>query len=206
MKKNLKIINDYYSEKVKAHGATPSGVDWNGEESQFQRFSQLSKVFDGFKGSCADIGCGYGAYLDYLFSVGAGEVEYTGYDLSQEMIDAAKRAHPDHAASFFAIESLDDIQVVDYAVASGIFNVRQDISDDEWQKFVFGSLAQINAIASKGFAFNILTSYSDVEKRREYLYYAVPEVYFAFCKNEFSNNVALLHDYDLYEFTIIVRK
>jgi hypothetical protein len=26
------------------------------------------------------------------------------------------------------------------------------------------------------------------------------------CKRRFSRNVALLHDYDLYEFTVLVRK
>jgi len=39
-----KDIDNYYTEKVKAYGATPQGVDWNGEESQFLRFKKLSKV------------------------------------------------------------------------------------------------------------------------------------------------------------------
>ena len=39
-----KNINNYYTQKVQTHGATPKGVDWNGEESQFLRFEQLSKI------------------------------------------------------------------------------------------------------------------------------------------------------------------
>jgi hypothetical protein len=58
----------------------------------------------------------------------------------------------------------------------------------------------------KGFAFNALTSYSDPERMKNTLYYADPCRLFDLCKREFSRDVALLHDYGLYEFTILVRK
>ena len=57
-----------------------------------------------------------------------------------------------------------------------------------------------------GFAFNSLSSYSDPAKMRDYLYYADPCSLFYVFKRRYSNLVALLHDYGLYEFTIIVRK
>ena len=57
----------------------------------------------------------------------------------------------------------------------------------------------------RGFAFNLLTSYSDVDRRRPDLYYADPLAYFDHCKRTFSRNVALLHDYGEWEFTILVR-
>jgi hypothetical protein len=57
-----------------------------------------------------------------------------------------------------------------------------------------------------GFAFNCLTSYSDAERKRDYLYYADPCALFDLCKRRYSRNVALLHDYGLYEFTLLVRK
>jgi hypothetical protein len=41
---------------------------------------------------------------------------------------------------------------------------------------------------------------------QDYLYYADPRVLFDHCKTRYSKNVALLHDYGLYEFTILVRK
>jgi hypothetical protein len=52
----------------------------------------------------------------------------------------------------------------------------------------------------------VLTKYSDKEYMKEYLYYADPLYLFDYCKKHFSKNVALLHDYNLYEFSIIVRK
>jgi hypothetical protein len=41
---------------------------------------------------------------------------------------------------------------------------------------------------------------------REDLFYADPCELFDYCKTRFARNVALLHDYGLYEFTILVRK
>ncbi|MFX7953370.1 class I SAM-dependent methyltransferase, partial [Acinetobacter baumannii] len=57
-----------------------------------------------------------------------------------------------------------------------------------------------------GFSFNCLTSYSDEDRKRDYLYYADPCQLFDLCKRRYSRQVALLHDYGLYEFTILVRK
>jgi hypothetical protein len=52
----------------------------------------------------------------------------------------------------------------------------------------------------------MLTSYSDPERMRPELYYGDPRFFFDRCKRDYTRNVALLHDYDLYEFTIIARK
>ena len=64
----------------------------------------------------------------------------------------------------------------------------------------------MNANSLKGFAFNCLTSYSDPEKMRADLFYPNPCQVFDHCKTKFSRHVALLHDYGLYEFSILVRK
>ena len=68
------------------------------------------------------------------------------------------------------------------------------------------SLGVLNETSTRGFSFNCLTSYSDSEKMRDDLFYANPCTIFDYCKRNFSKQVALLHDYGLYEFTILVRK
>lgn len=206
MNEENKIIADYYSGKIKTHGANPSGVDWNGKESQYLRFDQLTKVLSDDLGVCADIGCGYGALVEYLQSRKMNTIKYLGYDLSLDMIEEARRCHPESKASFFHIERLEDMPDVDFSIASGIFNVRQDIDDTTWTDYILKTLDIINAKTGKGFAFNLLTAYSDEDRKRNYLYYASPEEIFKHCKENYSRNVALLHDYNLYEFTIIVRK
>ena len=64
----LTDIASYYSEKLAEYGDKPQGVDWNGEESQIIRFEQLCKLINHEISifSLNDLGCGYGALLDYL--------------------------------------------------------------------------------------------------------------------------------------------
>ena len=68
------------------------------------------------------------------------------------------------------------------------------------------TLAAINGLSKRGFAFNVLTKYSHPEFQRPDLYYADPLFLFDYCKTKFSRFVTLLHDYPLYEFTLLVRK
>ena len=65
---------------------------------------------------------------------------------------------------------------------------------------------RMNELADRGFSFNFLTKYSDADHMRPDLYYADPGFIFDVCKRRFSRNVAILHDYDLYDFTVVVRK
>jgi hypothetical protein len=60
-------------------------------------------------------------------------------------------------------------------------------------------------VGKRGFAFNALSLASDPQRRRDDLFYADPSETLAHCLMRFGRNVALLHDYGLYEFTVIVR-
>jgi hypothetical protein len=117
------------------------------------------------------------------------------------MLDHARREHP--GVTFVGREG--ELKRADYTVASGIFNVKLDVPTDEWRGYVIETLGTIARLSAKGFAFNALTSYSDTDKMREELYYGDPRFFFDHCKREYSRDVALLHDYGLYEFTTIIR-
>ncbi|CAN7173442.1 class I SAM-dependent methyltransferase [Pseudorhodoferax sp. LjRoot39] len=202
----LAEVASYYSGKLAEHGDTPRGVDWNGEESQNRRFEQLHKIVDPRQPvfSLNDLGCGYGALLDYLHDKRLA-CNYLGVDVSHEMIVAAEKRHAAVKQTRF-IASAEPDRIADYGVASGIFNVRLGSTDAEWLDYLQDTLEILNRTSSLGFAFNCLTSYSDNDKRRDYLYYADPCRLFDLCKQRYSSQVALLHDYGLYEFTILVRK
>ena len=62
----------------------------------------------------------------------------------------------------------------------------------------------MNEKSLKGFAFNCLTSY--VDYKEDHLYYGNPLFFFDFCKKNFSKYVTLIHDYKLYEWTMLVVK
>jgi len=199
-------VASYYACRLAEHGATARGVDWNGEAGQLARFAQLCKVIDPSADhfSLNDLGCGYGALLEYLSGHRA-RCSYLGIDVSEEMISAARRRHADAAAARF-IASCEPDRVADYGLASGIFNVRQNRSNDEWAGYLRDVLDVLDRTSRYGFAFNCLTSYSDEDRKRSYLYYADPCRIFDLCKRRYSREVALLHDYGLFEFTVVVRK
>lgn len=199
----LENINNYYSNKIGIYGATPQGVDWNGEESQYIRFAQLSKIISQQDFSINDLGCGYGKYYEYL-SQHYSDFVYSGYDLSCKMIENAKKIYP--AMHFEMISQLDDMHEAEYSIASGIFSVKMEHNEVEWLGYILSTLEGINKKSTRGFSFNMLTKYSDKEYMKDNLYYADPLFIFDYCKRNFSQQVALLHDYGLYEFTILVRK
>lgn len=202
----LSEVAGYYSEKLAEHGETPRGVDWNGEEGQFLRFRELCRIVQDVEAafSVNDLGCGYGALLDYLtpaYPISS----YLGVDVSEHMVLAAQARHGGVANAQF-IAATEPDRPADYGIASGIFNVRLERSDAEWFDYLQATLDLLDRTSLRGFSFNCLTSYSDADKKRDYLYYADPCQIFDLCKRCYSRQVALLHDYGLYEFTILVRK
>lgn len=198
-------VAQYYSSKLAEHGETSLGVDWNGEASQTLRFQQLSNIINTSNPfSVNDLGCGYDAFYVFL-NASHDSLSYCGIDVSEDMVRAAKQRYQDRSKARFVASSNPD-QVAQYGIASGIFNVRMGRSDDEWQAYIEATLDVLDRTSSFGFAFNCLTSYSDADHMRDYLYYADPCVLFDLCKHRYSRNGALLHDFGLYEFTILVRK
>jgi SAM-dependent methyltransferase len=201
----LDAVQRYYSAKIAEHGPTARGVDWNDQASQELRFEQLLKVCDlESPFTINDYGCGYGALGSYLEQRGC-SFRYTGFDISERMLEKAREL-ADRSELYRFVSAEDELERADYTVASGVFNVRLDADDEAWERHVLATLQRLDELSARGFAFNMLTSYSDPERMRPDLYYADPLRIFDHCKRTFSRWVALLHDYGLYEFTILVRK
>jgi SAM-dependent methyltransferase len=201
----LAPVSRYYAERLAAHGACAQGVDWNGPQSQRLRFAQLLRICEGVEDfSLNDIGCGYGALFGYLREQGS-RVDYLGVDISRAMIARAEELHRGETGCRFLLGDSAD-RVADYAVASGVFNVKLEAPVGDWHAHVLRSLEGLHAACRRGFAFNCLTRYSDAALMKEHLFYADPCELFDYCKRRFARDVALLHDYGLYEFTLLVRK
>lgn len=210
----LRDVERYYADRVAEHGATARGVDWNSEDSQELRFRQLVRLWDrgdaddgdGANGerrelNVIDFGCGYGALADYLATQGE-SFRYQGFDISEAMI---REASPRASAERVFTTDIGRLQRADFVVASGVFNVKLNTKSAEWEEYMRQTIDSMAALATRGFAFNALTSYSDPERQRDDLHYADPLHWFDYCKRRHSRFVTLLHDYPLYEFTLLVR-
>jgi len=199
----LRRVADYYTEKVVKHGPVPRGADWSSAESQELRFEQLLRLCEPAKHfSINDYGCGYGGLPRVLNARGL-DFTYSGYDLSDVMV-AHAREQVAGLPNCAVVDDPGQLRVADYTVASGIFNVKLDTGDDEWAAYVVDTLDRMRELSCRGFGFNMLTRHCDRHLMRPDLYYADPGFYVNQCLNRFSRWVRLLHDYPLYEFTVLV--
>ncbi len=200
-------LRDYYKKNLAAYGQGAKGVGWKDEEAQQVRFQQLIKVIhtpDPF--SFNDLGCGVGDLLPFMRS-NFKSCDYRGYDVMDEMIEAARGQSKEKTSGrFYKINSAKELIDADYTVASGIFNLRFSTLVADWKHYILETLDDMNEHSEKGFAFNALSIYSDEEFRKAELYYADPLWLFDYTKKKFSKNVSLLHDYNQYDFTILVKK
>jgi SAM-dependent methyltransferase len=200
----LRPLLAYYKTILASHGTTPLGVGWNSVKAQQLRFGKLCSVLETEgKVSIIDYGCGYGALLPYL-RARPGDLDYWGYDMCGAMIDAAKAEFGDEPATHFTTDR-SELPKADYCIASGIFSFKLEAANDAWHDYMLATIDDMASLATCGFAFNALTTYSDPDKQRSDLYYADPLKIFDYCKRKVSPDVALLHDYKLFDFTIIAR-
>lgn len=202
----LDKIRDLYSDNLAAKGAISAAVGWNSAESQNLRFEKLSSVIDDCSKPLTinDYGCGYGAHLEYLEKCGIPVAQYNGYDLSEPMLKAARKNLTPFRGKLGLHNSSEVTTEADYSFASGTFNVRFESKDEEWKEFIHLKLNELDHYSRKGFAFNLLSTYVDWKESQ--LYYGDPCYWFDFCKKNYSKKVALLHDYELFEWTIRIRK
>ncbi len=205
---DLNQIHDFFDQCFDLHGETAQGVGWNSPEAQEIRFDQLLKVVQpGKPFTFIEYGCGYGHLLPYMRAQGLSPDHYYGIDILESSLAAAREQFADDPSASFHT-ALADVPVADYLSASGVFNVKLQHDNASWTRYVINSLDEFFSKTAKGFSVNFLTKYSDYDrmKQRPDLYYADPCFLFDYCKENLSRNVALLHDYEIYDFTLIVRK
>jgi cyclopropane fatty-acyl-phospholipid synthase-like methyltransferase len=199
----LHTVERYYSGRLAEHGTTARGVDWNSDISQRLRFTQLLKVCgDPPRVGLIDYGCGYGALVEALIARGW-EFDYQGFDISRAMLEAAQQRFADRRGVRF-VDDEAALEPTDVVVASGVFNVKLEADDETWKEYIRETLDRMAQLASRGLAFNVLTTHSDPDRRRPDLFYGDPVEWTEYCRRRFSRYVALLHNYPLYEFTILV--
>jgi SAM-dependent methyltransferase len=206
LKKIESDLIDYYHQK----GALPDAsqhVGWKNQWAQEIRFAQLLKVIDSDVNSFSinDLGCGKGALAPFLNKLVSASFRYNGYDLLDSMIAEAKRETQLSQAHFFTIANSLDMAQADYTVASGIFNLKYHSNDDDWLKYIHSTIEVMWRKSDRGIAFNCLTDLSDLSHRKPELFYSNPGAILNFCA-KFTRHFALLHNYQEYDFTVLMWK
>jgi SAM-dependent methyltransferase len=199
-------VSAYYTAKLARHGAIPLGVDWACEATQRLRFVKLLKIcaFDA-PVSVNDLGCGYGALAVFLAErYPAAAIDYVGIDLAPVMIQRARRRHRGKPLTRFVVGRTIPRQA-DYAVASGIMNVKLEQPLDLWEAVVRTTLDDMHRTSRIGFAVNFLGS-PNPDAPPDQLYCPPPETWARYCERALGCSVEILSDYGMREYTLLVRR
>lgn len=202
---DLSRIEKLYTDNIEKFGIDSKSVGWNSPESQELRFKKLMSVVEEPEThpfSINELGCGYGELFRYCTDRLYKLSRFNGYDISEKMLEAARQYINDERAHYYKKPTIET--KADYTITSGIFNVKFEHDKNSWEDYIKDTLKNMFEHSEKGISFNLLTKYVDFEA--ENLYYADPMYFFDFCKKELSRYVSLLHDYKLYEWTIVVKR
>jgi SAM-dependent methyltransferase len=208
MSENLTMKLDHvkklYDENIKTLGAQSSAVGWSNEAGHELRLQRLSMIVQDRTEpfTLNDYGCGFASQYMHMKEQGFPPAHYYGYDISEPMLAEARKNVPENVGTFQA--SPEVTGEADYTVVGGTYNVRGGISEAQWLEYIQHSLLDLMAKTRKGLAFNLLTSF--VDWRAEGLYYADPGYFFNWSREHLGKKVILQHDYELYEWTMLVWK
>lgn len=186
-------IEKMFSKRIKEYGDGPECAEHSDRDTQEKRMELLAEVGHIKNSGILDFGCATGHLNTFMKREYGFEGEYTGYDLSAEMIQEAQIKHPE---SNFEVRNILEEGVggdFDYVMISGTFN---DQTNDNWD-WMRACLKVLFRHTRRAMAFNNLSTY--VDYRDDHLFYVNPEDLFKFCKEELSPLVTLRHDYSIKE-------
>jgi len=200
-KKDVQTICARYENRYREFGYDPRTLDWD-KGKQLMRFSILTSQYD-FRGKhVLDIGCGFGDLNRVLSAVTGGDYRYLGIDVTPSLIAEAKSRYGDEKVQFHCGDYLaSNIPESDYAIASGIFNIRLQEGDN--YVFIEHVMQKTFRLCRAGFAFDFLSD--KVDYRKENTFHSSPERILALAYR-LSRNVILMNHYMPFEFSLFVFK
>jgi SAM-dependent methyltransferase len=188
----------HYRDLWTAHGDSYRALDWGSRASQQRRFEVLANGCQLQGARILDVGCGLAHFADWLRTRHI-MVDYTGLDITAELLTQAAARHPGHRfvrGSVLDPDILRD-ETFDIVIASGVFCSYPD-AGPAW---VHAAIDRMWQWTTKTMAFNSLSAWAAQDTPSEL--HADPMATLAFCRT-LSPRVALRHDYHPRDFTVHV--
>jgi len=167
-------------------------VGWHSRLQQLTYLAALIEIGVGRDHSVLDVGCGQGDLYGLLVARGF-RGQYTGVDLSPELVASARERFP--MANFILGDALvAQIEAHDFVLASGLFDYRTSDSPTRLRT----TLRRMFDLARLGLAWNM---FGEALPERPDLYHEPLSDLLAFC-DELSPHFTLRRDYDPGHFTV----
>jgi len=195
-----RIVNRHRN-AYNSHGFHANALHWSSKEYQNLLFEVLLAIGVEPASRVLDFGCGFGDLNGYFAERGI-DVDYTGIDLSPELLNEARYRHPD--ATLFEgdlFELSPPVQSFDYAFASGSLSEPLDDGGDytrETIRLLFES-------CRRGCAFNLLDAAHEWTANRFDLQSFNADEMVAWSRT-LTPDVELRRDYAENSFTLYLRR
>lgn len=181
------------------HGDRPEALRWT-RKGQILHYKALLDIAPDIRGSSIlDYGCGKGDFYLFLKENGI-EVQYTGFDINEELIKLAQQKFPECRFRVFDIEKDKLDEEFDFIFLCGVFNLKVG----DLKETIKDTLKRLFLHCRVALAFNALSAHAP-NKDFE-LHYIYPEEIFTFAVKELSPFISLRHDRIAYDFTLFVYK
>ena len=200
-------IAEIYNQRFLKLGPSPEASMWFSKKRQFARFeiilNEIKLLNKNNKRSIIDIGCGYGAFYEFLLGRGADDIwSYYGYDVSNEVIKFCKEKYSQGAA--FHTGSIPTF-TAEFIIMSGTYNFFPTKDYNSWRLYFFRSLKALWSKTTCAMIFNLQTS--DKEKITDggIVYTSTNEIE-NFCKSSFGNVKAVINSAIPKDVTFVIKK
>ena len=207
MNKLNKNIIKYYENTFKKFGNNFKGMNWPSKKSQYLRFEELIKIGNLSNKTIHDVGCGNGELLKFFKKNKIKFKAFYGTDISEKIINQCKNNYKDmKKVKFDLVDILKDkrIKRYDYVFASGIFNIKNNVSNKLWKKYVYDLIQKMYLNCRIGCAFNLITPFTTYREKK--LFYLSIDELVKYLRNNVSKKIIINHSYDLWEYTIYILK
>ena len=200
-------IAEIYNQRFLKLGPSPEASMWFSQKRQFARFdiilNEIKLLNKNNKRSIIDIGCGYGAFFEFLSERGADDIwSYYGYDVSNEVIKFCKEKYSQGAV--FYTGSIPTF-TAEFIIMSGTYNFFPMKDYNSWRLYFFRSLKALWSKTTCAMIFNLQTS--DKEKITDggIVYTSRNEIE-NFCKSSFGNVKAVINSAIPKDVTFVIKK
>jgi SAM-dependent methyltransferase len=190
------ILSDVYGARFQEYGATAKGSFWLTRQRQEVRFhiiaQEVARLGDGAAVDIADIGCGYGAFANYLLEKGDPEIsKYTGYDICPQLIEEC-REQSQSIAFNFEVGSAPIFPTM-FTVMSGTYNLSATSDIENWEKYVFNCLERCWTHTTVAMIFNLQIEVQSMISKSN-IYYASKVAILEACTKRFGPAKVILNN------------
>ena len=200
-------IAENYNKRFLKLGPAPEASMWFSKKRQFTRFdtilTEIRLLTKQNKTSIIDIGCGYGAFLEFLSERFADDIRsYYGYDISHEVIKFCKKKYSQ--GPVFYTGSIPTF-TAEFIIMSETYNFFPSKDYNSWRLYFYKSLKTLWSKMTCAMIFNLQTS--DQAKITDAgIVYSSKEEIENFCKSTFGNVKVLINPAIPKDVTFVIEK